>query len=266
MEFKPNLAGGNGAVDIDTYRRLSSATIDSSFQVQKQATDGGQVYVRVNERGLANNAFQAGYGALARGDGSVAVGPAADAREDSSVAIGSYPVAAGPSSIAVGDQVQALHAYTLCVGAGAVSDRTQQAVFGGPPGYFSDWVTITGINGQGIRMTTTTQLVTIAAAATTDSTVVIPLDAVVYYVSARVVTVIPTAATFTVTGAASGTQFDVAGGVAVAANTTDAGTRNCPFKNGAAQAIRFTPNLVPATATGQVRVTAAYYQAIVATS
>lgn len=121
-------------------------------------------------------------------------------------------------------------------------------------------------NGQKINVSQLTELTTIAAAATTDTAIQIPLDAVVFAVSVRVTVVIPTAATFTVTGTTSATQFDVAGGVAVAAGTTDVGTRNCPYKNGAAQTIRITPNINPANNSGRVRVTIHYYQITPATS
>jgi hypothetical protein len=123
-----------------------------------------------------------------------------------------------------------------------------------------------GANGQNVQFTSVTELTTIAAAATTDTVIQIPLNAVVFAVSVRVTVVIPTAATFTVTGTTSGTQFDVAGGVSTAANTTDVGTRNCPFKNGAAQTIRITPNLVPGANTGRVRVTIHYYTVTAPTS
>jgi hypothetical protein len=121
-------------------------------------------------------------------------------------------------------------------------------------------------NGQNISLESVTELTTIAAAATTDTAIQIPLNAVVFAVSVRVTVAIPTAATFTVTGTTSGTQFDVAGGVAVAANTTDVGTANCTYKNGAAQTIRITPNLVPGANTGRVRVTIHYYKCTPATS
>lgn len=121
-------------------------------------------------------------------------------------------------------------------------------------------------NGQAFTMASLTELTTIAAAATTDTVIQIPVNAVVFAVSVRVTVAIPTAATFTVTGTTSATQFDVAGSVAVAINTTDVGTRNCPYKNGTAQTIRITPNLTPATNVGRVRVTIHYYQITAATS
>lgn len=121
-------------------------------------------------------------------------------------------------------------------------------------------------NGQRVNIKHLTELTTIAAAATTDTAIQIPINAVVFAVSVRVTTVIPTAATFTVTGATSGTQFDRAGGVAVAAGTTDVGTALCPYANGAAQAIRITPNIQPGDNTGRVRVTIYYYDITPATS
>lgn len=121
-------------------------------------------------------------------------------------------------------------------------------------------------NGQKLAFSSVTELTTIAAAATTDTAIQIPLDAVALAVSARVTVAIPTAVTFTVTGTTSATQFDVAGGVSVAVDTTDVGTRNCPYKNGAAQTIRITPSVVPATNAGRVRVTVWYYQSTAPTS
>lgn len=133
-------------------------------------------------------------------------------------------------------------------------------------GYFATSLLVGAANGQAITTAYVTELTTIAAAATTDTAIQIPVDAVVYAVSVRVTVAIPTAVTFTVTGTTSGTQFDVAGGVSVAVNTTDVGTRNCPYKNGAAQTIRITPSATPAANTGRVRVTIFYYQITAATS
>lgn len=120
-------------------------------------------------------------------------------------------------------------------------------------------------NGQTLGIATLTELTTIAAAATTDTAIQIPANAVVFAVSVRVTVAIPTAATFTVTGAASATVFDTAA-VSTALNSTDVGTAACPYKNGAAQAIRITPNLTPATNVGRVRVTIHYYQITAPTS
>lgn len=111
-----------------------------------------------------------------------------------------------------------------------------------------------------------TELVTVAAAATTDTTVTIPANAIVYAVSVRVTTVIPTAATFTVTGASSGTAFQTGASVSTAATSTDAGTKACPYLNTTEQAIRITPNTSPANNTGRVRVVVYYMQVVPPTS
>jgi hypothetical protein len=141
--------------------------------------------------------------------------------------------------------------------------RAFQGTFLGADNYYCN---NQGPNRQGWQLHMLTELVTVAAAATTDTVLNIPLNAIVFAVTVRVTTAIPTAATFTVTGATSGTQFDVAGGVAVALNTTDVGTRNCPFKNGAAQHVRITPNINPATNAGRVRVTVHYFLPVVPNS
>ena len=121
-------------------------------------------------------------------------------------------------------------------------------------------VAVTGVNGQTVALKQLSELTTILAAATTDTAIEIPANSIVLGVSVRVTTVIPTAATFTVIGTTTSTAFQTSAGVAVAANTTDAGTKSCPYLNTAAQTIRFTPNLTPGAATGKVRVTINYIE------
>uniref|UniRef100_A0A6M3LIW2 Uncharacterized protein n=1 Tax=viral metagenome TaxID=1070528 RepID=A0A6M3LIW2_9ZZZZ len=111
-----------------------------------------------------------------------------------------------------------------------------------------------------------TELTTIAAAATTDTAIDIPANCIVLGVSVRVTTVIPTAATFTVTGATSSTAFQNGVSVSTAATTTDSGMKSCPYLNTAAQKVRITPDLSPANNTGRVRVTVHYIQVAAATS
>ncbi len=124
---------------------------------------------------------------------------------------------------------------------------------------------LSALNGQAFNIKFLTELTTIAAAATTDTAIQIPLNAIVFYVSVYTETVIPTAATYTVIGATTATAFNRVA-VGVAAGSSDVGTLNCPYANGAAQAIRITPNLTPAAATGKVRVTIFYYDVTVPTS
>lgn len=105
----------------------------------------------------------------------------------------------------------------------------------------------------------------IAAAATTDSAFTVPAGAILLSASVRVTTVIPTAATFTVTTATGGTTLNTAA-VSTAANSTDAGTAAGASYRSAATKIRITPNLTPATATGVVRICAYYFQVTPPTS
>lgn len=116
-----------------------------------------------------------------------------------------------------------------------------------------------GGNGGFISaVTALTELTTIAAAATTTTAIQIPANAVTLGVSVRVVTVIPTAATFTVTSATPTKTWNTVA-VPVAANTTNPGTLSGPTFQTTASAITITPNLTPGAATGQVRVTIYYY-------
>jgi hypothetical protein len=120
-------------------------------------------------------------------------------------------------------------------------------------------------NGQNIEILSLTEETTIAAAANTDTTIQMPAAAIVLGVSVRVTTLIPTAATFTVGDSGSAARFNTAA-VAVAAGSTDKGTKAGAYYNATAAAIRITPNLTPATATGKVRVTIHYISVTPATS
>jgi hypothetical protein len=109
-------------------------------------------------------------------------------------------------------------------------------------------------NSSYFQISSQNELLTINAAASTDTAMTIPANAVVRGVAVRTVTAIPAPATnYTVTGATSGTTFNTVA-VGVGAGSTDVGTQNTPYKNGAAQAIRITPDAIPGAATGQVRV------------
>lgn len=114
-----------------------------------------------------------------------------------------------------------------------------------------------GANGQAMALLSLTELTTIAAAATTDTTILMPAGAIVVAVSVRVTTVIPTATTFTVGDSGSAARFSTAA-VAVAAGSTDPGTKAGAYYNASALAIRITPNGTPAANTGRVRVTITY--------
>lgn len=113
-------------------------------------------------------------------------------------------------------------------------------------------------NGANLGIVTVNESLTIAAAPTTDSATTIPAGAVILSVAVRVTTVIPTAATFTVTAATGGNTFDTAA-VSVAANSTDAGTAAGALYTSAGTKVRITPNVQPGAATGVVRLAICYY-------
>lgn len=123
-----------------------------------------------------------------------------------------------------------------------------------------------GANGQAATIKQLTELTTIAAAATTATTIEIPANVIVLSVSVRVTVLIPTAATFTVTGTTSTTAFQTGASVAVAAGTTDVGTKSCPYLNSTAQTVTITPNASPAANTGRLRVTITYIEIAAAAS
>ena len=113
-------------------------------------------------------------------------------------------------------------------------------------------------NGKALGIKMLTELTTIAAAATTDTTIQMPAGAIVVGVSVRVTTLIPTAATFTVGDSGSAARFNTGASVAVAAGTTNAGTKAGAYYNASALSVRLTPDLTPADNTGRVRVTIYY--------
>ncbi|GAC1397693.1 MAG: hypothetical protein NVSMB60_07990 [Mycobacterium sp.] len=119
-----------------------------------------------------------------------------------------------------------------------------------------------------IGLTEETPETPVAAAAFTDSvTLLLPANALILAVLARVIVAIPTAATFSLGDAATPARF--VAGVAVAAGTTAVGisqwsgavtTLAAGPSQATAAAVRITPNLTPAAATGTVRLQAAYIQ------
>ena len=123
-----------------------------------------------------------------------------------------------------------------------------------------------GANGQIMAVQSITELTTIAAAATTDTTIQMPAGAVVLAVDVRVTVAIPTAATFTVGDSGSAARFNTGASVAVAAGTTNAGTKAGAYYNASALSVRLTPDVQPADNSGRVRVTIHYYLVTPATS
>lgn len=110
-----------------------------------------------------------------------------------------------------------------------------------------------------------TESLTIAAAATTVGATSIPAGAILLGVAVRVTTVIPTAATFTITTTVGGTTLNTAA-VSTAANSTDPGTAAGASYRAAATTVTITPNLTPGAATGVVRLQYYYLQVTPPTS
>ena len=132
-------------------------------------------------------------------------------------------------------------------------------------GYFGTSVLCAPGSGATAGPVTVTELLTVAAAATTDSTLEIPAGALILSCAVRVTTVIPTAATFTVTTATGGTTLGTAA-VSTAADSTDKGTAAGAFYQSAATKVRITPNAQPADNTGRIRLSVTYWVSTPATS
>lgn len=116
---------------------------------------------------------------------------------------------------------------------------------------------LAGIFGEFVAFRCKTDFVAIAAAATTTLTGFIEDDSAVFSVSTRVVTAIPTAATYSV--GVTGATARYGGGISTAAGTTSKGMGDeVRFYNNLTDLI-ITPNLTPAAGTGRLRVSVFYY-------
>jgi hypothetical protein len=112
-------------------------------------------------------------------------------------------------------------------------------------------------NGQFMTWSTRTELTTVSTAATTNTAIQFPANSMQLGVSVRVVTAIPTAATFNVGTTENATRYG--SGIAVAGGTTNAtcGTTNPIILTSTAPVV-ITPNVATSAPTGQVRVTLYY--------
>ena len=124
-------------------------------------------------------------------------------------------------------------------------------------------------NGASLSLKTISELVTIAAAVTTDSTLdLLPANAWVVSVEYRVVTAIPTATTFDVGTSSTADLFG--DNISTTLNTVSTSFQKSPplgpFMNSSASKVRITPDAVPGSATGQVRVSVHYFDVTAPTS
>ncbi len=129
-------------------------------------------------------------------------------------------------------------------------------------------IVILGNFGAKLTMSYISELITIAAAPTSISIAsLIPANAFIMGCVLRVVSAIPTAATFIASITTDATVL--MSGVAVAANTTDTSFANQmlpPFFNPTARTVTITPNLTPLAATGTVRFETFYWSLTAPTS
>ncbi len=244
-------ASGDQSIAIGVEAEASGEA-STAIGFQAQATAAQALAIGTLSEVTATLATGVGYGALVSHTLGAAFGTSANVQATGGTAVGA---AAG---------IPLLFDYSMALGYASVVTDSHQLWVGGSdvdvlsPGYLEEMHARIGINNQAyLPWVTLTELTTIAAGATTDTAIQIPANVVVLAVAVRVTVVIPTAATFTVTGTSSGTTFNTAA-VSTAANTTNKGNVAGAFYNATAQTIRITPNAIPAANTGRVRVVIIY--------
>jgi hypothetical protein len=105
------------------------------------------------------------------------------------------------------------------------------------------------------------EVVTIASGvATTDTATNIPGGVLLLGISTRVNVQPPNSATYTVTGATSGTGYNIGANNPTTVGTTDMGTKAGAIYTGAAQKVRLTMNANPTDTTGRIVVNVHYIQ------
>lgn len=113
--------------------------------------------------------------------------------------------------------------------------------------------------GSSIQFGSVNENVIIGTAPFTDTSMVMPTNAVILAVAAYTKVTIPGgASTYTVGSASAGPFFNTAP-VSAIAGGSDPGTANVPFKNGSQQNVRITPDIIPSTNAGRVRIVISYY-------
>jgi len=144
------------------------------------------------------------------------------------------------------------HGDSEAISMGSASDATITRTGAGGLSYGG-----TG-NGQLVAVKTLSEVTTIADAATSTTTIQLPANALILAVSVRVTTVIPIAATFTVTSSNPTKTWNTAA-VSAAAGSTDPGTLGGVASQTTAAGVVITPNATPTGGgTGRVRVTIHY--------
>lgn len=269
-----SIAGPRTAmIEVDNFNAAANST---AIGVDASATGDNSIAIGTDATASADSSTAVGHSATVSGDSSIAIGNSSNVSGTNAVGIGTavsvtdnngvalgvsatVSSSGGDSGIAIGNTTNVQHSQSIVLGAGAESSAANQLTIG-RPGSIPIKIARIGVQSFGQYFNwsqSLVELVTIAASAFTDSSIQIPANAVVYGVSVRVVTVIPTAATFDVGVAGATTRY--ATGISTAATTTYPGTDDATRAYLTATAIRLTPNAVPGAATGQVRVTIHYY-------
>lgn len=250
--------------------------VESRVLSHRSVALGQNSYIGSNTASSVALGFNADCGLITAATEAVAVGANSGVEARFSTAIGGGAFigdSAAEEAVVIGnsaevDSLQATaigasafittgHAGAIALGCEATTTTANQFMIGSATAFLLDTTIILGANAQAFHIKRLTELTTIAAAATTDTAIQIPANTIVKFVSVRTTVAIPTAATYTVTGATSGTAFNTAA-VSTAANSTDKGNAAGAYYNGAAQFVRITPNVAPAANTGRVRVTICY--------
>lgn len=213
----------------------------------------------------AVSATAVGVGSVASNTHAVSIGAASTASGVDSVALGTAVAATGDNAVSIGLNSQAAFSYSTALGTSATTTVAHQLMKGGQAGYLDQEASTTGSNGEQFALNVLRELTTITTGAFTDTTIKIPVNAVVYGVSLLVVTTIPTAGSFTYGINGAVTRYCTLP-ISTSAGTTNPGTDDGTRFYAGATAIRIVPNAAPATNAGQVRVAIYYYSITPATS
>jgi hypothetical protein len=122
------------------------------------------------------------------------------------------------------------------------------------------WVSDTGVD---VRIESLSEVTTIGAAAFTDTAIKFPAASLGLGVAVRVSVAIPTAATFDVGVSGATTRYGSGIATTVGVATTGSMGTTTPSLYAAATGVRLTPNAVPASNAGRVRVTIFFLRLVV---
>ena len=160
---------------------------------------------------------------------------------------------------------QDAHAVHFGAGAAWTADAITISATNVPSIFNGNFMSAAPANGQLMQIQSLTEVTTIAASAYTDTTIQIPIGAIVLGVSVRVTAAVTCTSTFTVGVSGSTAAFSTAA-VAKTLNATDKGTKAGAYYSATAQSVRITPDTTPSDNTGRVRVTIHYLTVTAPTS